>query len=110
MAQISFLGRTNSGNAPAGAALVATWSVLVSDNDLTLTASSLPPEQFGYFLSSPVQGFIANPGGSDGNLCLGGGALLGRYAGMVQNSGPGGDPPVGSDANQPSGPVAPRLR
>jgi hypothetical protein len=41
-------------------------------------------------LTSRTQGFVANPGGSQGNLCLGG--SIGRYVGpgQVQNSGAGG--------------------
>ena len=47
-------------------------SATVADNNLTLVASALPVNKFGYFLVSGTQGFIANPGGSQGNLCLGG--------------------------------------
>ncbi|MCP3918439.1 MAG: PKD domain-containing protein [bacterium] len=69
------------------ATIVAIGSAVVTDNDVTLVAAQLPLGEFGYFLASPTQGFVANPGGSVGNLCLGGGPLLGRYAGMAQNSG-----------------------
>ncbi|MCP3915889.1 MAG: hypothetical protein GY711_10060 [bacterium] len=72
------------------AEITASGSVLVADNNVTVTASQVPPNQFGYFISSPTQGFIPNPGGSNGHFCLGGGPLLGRYDGQVQNSGPGG--------------------
>ncbi len=60
----------------------------VSDQDLTLTADQLPPNQFGYFLVSDTQGFVANPGGSQGNLCLDG--TVGRFVNQVQSSGPSG--------------------
>ena len=63
----------------------ATGSELVADNDLTLTAVDLPPNQFGFFLASLTQGFVANPGGSQGNLCLGG--TIGRFTAQVQSSG-----------------------
>ncbi len=53
-----------------------------SSNDVTLTASSLPQNQFGFFLNSQTQGFVVAPGGSIGNLCLGG--SIGRYAGPGQ--------------------------
>ncbi|MGB0330459.1 MAG: hypothetical protein ACPGPE_01420 [Planctomycetota bacterium] len=57
------------------------------DNDVALTASSLPSNTFGFFLTSRTQGFTATPGGSVGNLCLGG--AIGRYvgAGQILNSG-----------------------
>ena len=55
-------------------------SALVADNNLTLTASSLPPNQFGIFAVAPFQGFIPGAGGtSNGNLCLSG--SIGRYVG-----------------------------
>ena len=56
----------------------ARGSARVADNALVLTASDLPLHQFGYFLVSRTQGFVSNPGGSQGNLCLGG--TIGRYA------------------------------
>ncbi|MCP3914015.1 MAG: hypothetical protein GY711_00485 [bacterium] len=68
--------------------LLAHGSTVVADQNVALFASSLPSNQFGYFLSSPTQGFIAHPGGSIGNFCLGVGDFLGRYNGMVQNTGP----------------------
>ncbi|MCP3918803.1 MAG: hypothetical protein GY711_24920 [bacterium] len=80
----------NLNSTGVAAVLLATGSTLVSDNDIRLAAVDLPQNQFGYFLSSPTQGFIANPAGSQGNFCLGGGALLGRYDDMVMNSGPAG--------------------
>ncbi len=51
----------------------------VSDNDFTLHATGLPFNRFGLFLSSRGQGFVANPGMSQGNLCVGGGAAIGRH-------------------------------
>lgn len=60
----------------------------VMDNNLTLTAESLPQSQFGYFLTSQTQAFVPNPGGSEGNLCVGG--TIGRFVKEVQNSGPDG--------------------
>lgn len=62
----------------------------VATNDVTLTASQLPANAFGFFLTSQMQSFVTNPGGSQGNLCLGG--AIGRYVGpgQIQNSGAGG--------------------
>lgn len=67
----------------------ATGSSLVTDNDVTLVATDLPPHQFGIFVVS------ANTGGpipvaNGGNLCLAGG--IGRYTGpaFILNAGAGG--------------------
>lgn len=70
------------------ASIVALGSPFVIDQNLTLRAYDLPTNKWGYFLASRDPGFIANPGGSAGNLCLGG--QIGRYSGLVQNSGPSG--------------------
>lgn len=61
-----------------------------AQNSLRLTASVLPAQQTGLFLASMTQGFIANPGNSTGNVCLGG--AIGRFygPGQVQSSGPSG--------------------
>lgn len=82
----------------------------VADNDVTLTAMQLPQNAFGYFIVSDQQGFVANPGGSSGNLCLGG--SIGRYVGQAASSGAAGEislvvdvmqvpQPTGSAAIQP---------
>ena len=60
----------------------------VVDGELLLRADSLPADRKGYFLASQTQGFVPNPGGSQGNLCLGG--TLGRFHGQIQKSGPAG--------------------
>lgn len=60
-------------------------------NNVTLTASQLPLNQFGIFVVSRNQGFVPSPPGSNGNLCLGG--VIGRYQGasQIQSSGPAGE-------------------
>ncbi len=63
-------------------------SATVADNNVTLVASALPANKFGYFLVSATQGFIANPGGSQGNLCLSG--KTARYSGNILFSGSAG--------------------
>jgi len=68
--------------------LTASGSTDVSQNDLTLTASQLPPNQFCLFVTSQTQAFVPNPGGSNGNLCLGG--QIGRYMNNIVNAGPAG--------------------
>jgi hypothetical protein len=62
-------------------------SAVVANNNLTLEASRLPNNAFGYFLTSLTQAVTPNPGGSLGILCLGG--QIGRYTGpgQIQNSG-----------------------
>jgi len=76
-----------SGNS---AVLSAGGSNVASSNSLTLVASAMPANQFGFFLTSQTQGNIANPGGSQGNLCLSG--TIGRYVapGQIKNGGSGG--------------------
>ena len=68
----------------------ASGSAVAADNDLTLEASNLPANVFGFFITSPTQGFVQNPGGSEGNLCIIG--SIGRYVGpgQIQSSGPAG--------------------
>ncbi|MCP3915545.1 MAG: PKD domain-containing protein [bacterium] len=95
----------NSTGSPAS--IVATGSTDVADNDVTLTASDMPLSEFGYFLASPTQGFIPMPGGSAGNFCLGGGGMLGRYNGNVQNSGATGTFSIPIDLNDIPISVAP---
>jgi hypothetical protein len=63
----------------------AAGSTLVDDQYLRLTAESLPQDSFGYFILSETQGFAANPGGSQGDICLGG--TIGRLLAQVTSSG-----------------------
>ena len=62
--------------------------LFVGDHDMTLRASSLPQNAFGFFIVSDTQGFTANPGGSQGDLCLGGSTPgMGRYVQDLQAPG-----------------------
>lgn len=54
------------------ARISAAGSTSVSINSMTLSASGMPPNQFGFFLVADAPGFVVAPGGSQGNLCLGG--------------------------------------
>lgn len=63
----------------------AQGSAAVAQNNLRLSASRLPQNAFGFFIASRMQGFVANPGGSTGNLCLSG--SIGRFQQQVQSSG-----------------------
>lgn len=81
-------------------------SNLVVQNDITLVASRLPLNSFGYFLASRTPGFVANAGGSQGNLCLGG--AVGRFNSAIFNSGASGSGTLRLDLQQvpsPTGPV-----
>jgi len=101
-----YCGPAAANSTGMGSPLTASGSTSVAANDVTLTASSLPPNQFGFFLTSRTQGFVTNPGGSQGNLCLSG--VIGRYVGpgLIQNAGPGGAFSMALDLTRtPSGAV-----
>lgn len=78
-----------------GGLLTVVGSTFVVDNAVVLRAERLPANSFGYFLTSAVSGFVAQPGGSQGNLCLGG--AIGRYSGNVLGSGAAGSFSLGID-------------
>lgn len=88
--------------------LTATGSSTALDNDVTLVASDLPTFAFGYFIVSQTQGFVVNPGGSAGNICLAG--SIGRaVGGAILNTGVVGTMTAVADLTaipQPTGPVA----
>jgi hypothetical protein len=65
-----------------GGEIHALGSASVAVNSVTLVASRLPEQAFGFFIASQAGGFTANPGGSQGNLCLAG--EIGRYVGPGQ--------------------------
>jgi YVTN family beta-propeller protein len=72
---------------------------------LTLRAVDLPNFSFGYFLNSNTPDFVANPAGSQGNLCLGG--SVGRFNTLAQNSGSNGTIQIEVDTlNLPSVPTS----
>ncbi|MEM1452011.1 MAG: hypothetical protein AAGI22_23080 [Planctomycetota bacterium] len=78
----------------------AVGSASVADNSVTLFASDLPLNATTYFLTSMTQDFVMNPGGSQGNLCVGG--AIGRYVGpgQVLNSGAAGEASLVLDLTQ----------
>ncbi len=88
--------------------LTASGSTSVGNNDLTLFASDLPNNAFGYIIVSETQGFTMNPGGSAGNICLTGD--VGRnVGGVIANTGLTGGFSAVADLTampQPTGPVA----
>ncbi len=79
---------SNPNSTGAEGQLSVSGSDLVTDGVLFLTGYGLPPDEFGYFIAGQTQGFVANPGGSQGNLCLGG--YIVRFASQVASSGPQG--------------------
>jgi len=86
--------------------LMGSGSASVAANNLSLNASSLPANQFGFFITSQTQGFTPNPGGSQGNLCLTG--TIGRYVapGQIKNAGASGAFSLALNLTQtPAGPV-----
>ena len=96
----------NVNSTGVAASMFATGSESVATNDVTLGASLLPFNAFGFFLTSLDRGFVAGPGGSQGNLCLGG--AIGRYVGpgQIQSSGAAGTISLAVDLTQhptPSG-------
>ncbi|QDV09368.1 hypothetical protein Poly30_49260 [Planctomycetes bacterium Poly30] len=99
----------NSNSTGQPALLEADGSSSVGDNDVTLLASQLPQSSFGFFIVSQTQGFVMNPAGSAGNLCILG--SIGRYvgAGQIQQSGATGSFSLAIDLAaipQPTGAVA----
>lgn len=68
-----------------------------SDNFITLGVGNLPPGENVLFVNAPAQGFVANAGGSDGNLCLSGG--LGRHQADLQACGADGGLIIDLDLN-----------
>ncbi|MCP3915856.1 MAG: hypothetical protein GY711_09890 [bacterium] len=82
----NYCGPAVPNSSGASAVMSASGSVLVTDNNLRIAASGLPLNQFGYFLTSMGEAVIVNPGGSAGNLCLGG-ATIARFSGDVRFTG-----------------------
>ncbi|QDV08670.1 hypothetical protein Poly30_42230 [Planctomycetes bacterium Poly30] len=80
----------NANSTGLAASMGATGSPFVASNDVTLTASRMPQFSFGFFLTSRMRGFVQNPAGSAGNLCLSG--AIGRFVGpgQIQNTGTAG--------------------
>ncbi len=99
----------NPNSTGATGVMSAEGSVTVADNDLTLKATSIAPVAFGFFITSVNEGFVANPAGRSGNLCLSG--AVGRFVGpgQIQNSGTAAEITLQLDLTSiptPTGPVA----
>ncbi|HIF41961.1 MAG TPA: hypothetical protein EYQ74_12785 [Planctomycetes bacterium] len=92
----NYCGPANLNSSGMSARLRASGSTLAGDS-LRLIADQLPLQQFGYFLASQTQGFVPNPGGSQGNICLGG--TIARLVSQLGNSGPMGQIVVDVDTS-----------
>ena len=89
-----------------GAVITATGSPVATDNSLTLDVRNLPANTMGYFLTSSDATYLANPGGSAGNLCIAS-LSIGRYAGAVQTSDGAGAVSFPVDLTAVPGPTGP---
>lgn len=96
----NFCGPAVPNSSGQAGAMRATGSSFATAQNVTLRAEQLPTNVFGFFLTSTTQGFVAGPGGSQGNLCLSG--AVGRFTGPGQllNSGAMGAFELKIDLNQ----------
>ncbi len=87
--------------------LTASGSNAIQANDVTLVASHLSLNSFGFFLTSRDQGNVLPVSNSQGRLCLGG--FIGRYVGpgQVKNSGSMGTFSLVLDLNAMAHPFSP---
>lgn len=90
----NYCGPANLNSSGMSGVISGFGSSSVADNDVELTGSQLPVNQFTMFVVSQTQGFI-NPPGSQGNLCVTGN--IGRYKTQIQNSGTGGTVSIMAD-------------
>ena len=97
----------NANSTGVGALLEYSGSFSVANNSLTLTVSNLPQSQGVLFVNSPEKIFVANPGGSQGDLCIGSDDL-GRHVNDILNSGATGTATLALDLS--SIPTAAGLR
>lgn len=74
----------NSSGHPA--LICAGGSPVRAEADVRLFAHYVPASSFGYFLMSRGQAFVQGFGGSQGNLCLGGGQTIYRFSLFVLQS------------------------
>ena len=84
---LNFCGPANTNSAGLQGQISLLGNPVAAQNSLKMNAQFLPNSAFGFFIAGPTQGFVMNPGGSEGNLCLSG--AIGRYVGpgQIQNTG-----------------------
>lgn len=88
----------------------ATGSVVAADNDLTLSASQLPPSQFAYFIAGTESAAGFTPASSMGTLCLGGSLARFNALSQIFSTGGTGTGSVMIDlTNIPTNPAQPVL-
>ena len=97
---LNFCGPAVPNSTGQSGVMSATGSMAAASNDLTISASDLPVNSFAFFLTSMAQNTVAQPGGSQGVLCLGG--AIGRYVGpgQILNSGAAGSVSLALDLTQ----------
>lgn len=83
-----FCAPANVNSTGAAGRALATGSTALTDDAFALTATSLPPNQFGYFILSRTLTITPLAGGSQGDLCLLG--TIGRLTAQTMSSGSGG--------------------
>lgn len=94
------LGELNSTG--MGAMLKISGSDIAADNDLVLNGSQLPMNTNVLFINSREVNFVANPGGSEGNICIAS-FNMGRHVSKIAGSGATGTVAVALDlANIPT--------
>ncbi len=89
------------------AALSARGSVIAAEQNFILEAGYLPAGTFGFALISRSASVTPSPGGSDGNLCLGG--TIGRFAQNIVQADPGGRMGIALDLLDLPSPLAPAV-
>ena len=67
----SYCGPAVVNSTGLSAAISASGSDVVADNNFSVTGSDLPVGQFAYVIAAQAQVFVPNAGGSQGTLCVG---------------------------------------
>ena len=76
-------------NSTGVAGTITAQNIDMNARTMELAGANLPTNAFAFSLASLTQGFVANPGNSTGNICLGGN--IGRVVGgNILNTGPAG--------------------
>ncbi|MDF1837713.1 MAG: hypothetical protein P1V35_07590 [Planctomycetota bacterium] len=104
---LAYCQPTQANSTGQAGALRALGSVTAVDNQLVLEASQIPAMAFGLLISSPLQGFVSQPGGSQGNLCLGG--PIGRFNSIASQANSAGVLIQKTDLTQMPTPLAPAV-
>ncbi len=91
-------GGQTTNSSGAFAAIHMTGDESAAANGLVLRVVDLPTNTVGYPINSDTLGFVVNPGGSSGNLCLGG--SIGRHVTQVTGSGAAGYAVIPLDLTQ----------